>query len=151
MTSSDQSLADRAKEDKFFRLDAYELEVLLQMQAKKLLQHRDITVLLAFISLTDWRNGRCRTNCAFIGRLINKSKPLVSASVKRLKQYQLLVYCVNERNSGDAYYLLNPSLVICGSGRQRGFLIKQFNKAIENNIGYLEDEQAIHADQAIHD
>lgn len=131
--TNDESFADSQDQSKFFRLGSYDLEVLIQLVAKRKLLNSDITVLLAFISLTDWRSGRCRARLAKVAELLGKPASTISISVKRLKDHGLMVPFIDKR-TGEKLHIIHPGLLICGSGKQRGFLLKSFTEAINENM-----------------
>jgi hypothetical protein len=114
----------------FFRIGAAELTKLLGLVAVKQLQHRDITILLAFVSLTDWRSGRCRATCAAIGKMVGRTTGHVVLSLKRLKDCELILPFTDWK-TGDKYLIVNPNFLVCGSGKRRGFLIKCFNETLQ--------------------
>lgn len=114
----------------FFRIGSVELNNLLDLVTSKKLQHHDITTLLAFISLTDWRSGRCRATCAAIGNLLGRSTNHIALSLKRLKDCELMLPFTDQR-TGDKYLIVNPNFLVCGSGKRRGFLIRCFNETLQ--------------------
>jgi hypothetical protein len=130
--TNDESFTDSQDQPKFFRLGSYDLEILIQLVAKRMLLHSDIVVLFAFISLTDWRSGRCRARLAKVGELLNKPVSTISVSVKRLKDHGLMVPFIDKR-TGEKLHIIHPGLLICGSGKQRGFLVKSFMEAVNEN------------------
>lgn len=114
----------------FFRIGSAELGKLLDLVSCKRLQHHDITTLFAFISLTDWRSGRCRATCAAIGNLLGRSANHIVISLKRLKDCELILPFTDQR-TGDKYLIVNPNFLVCGSGKRRGFLIRCFNETLQ--------------------
>lgn len=114
----------------FFRIGAVELTKLIDLAATGAIQHRDITTLLAFISLTDWRSGRCRATCAAVANLLDKKPNHIVLSLKRLKENELMLPFIDHR-TGDKYHIVNPNFLICGSGKKRGFLVKCFDEALQ--------------------
>lgn len=126
--ANEQSFEDDSSN--FFRIGAAELSRLVNLAASGAIQHRDITVLLAFISLTDWRSGRCRATCAAVADLIEKKTNHVVLSLKRLKEEELMLPFIDYRTR-DKYHIINPNFLVCGSGKKRGFLVKCFDEAVQ--------------------
>ena len=114
----------------FFRIGSTELAKLVDLAASGTIQHRDITVLLAFISLTDWRSGRCRATCAAIAEILDKKTNHIVLSLKRLKENEIMLPFIDYRTK-DRYHIINPNLLVCGSGKKRGFLVKCFDEALQ--------------------
>lgn len=114
----------------FFRIGSAELTKLVDLAASGAIQHRDFTVLFAFISLTDWRSGRCRATCAAIADMLGKKTNHIVLSLKRLKEKELILPFIDHRTR-DKYHIVNPNLLVCGSGRKRGFLVKCFDEALQ--------------------
>lgn len=141
---SEDQATDYVSDGKFLRIGIHELEVFIQLTASKLIQHRDVTVFLAFISLTDWRSGRCRASCKKVAELIGKPQSYISISVKRLKETNMMVPSI-DKATGERFFLINPDFLICGSGSRRGFLVKTYKDAIDENkpfIGKEEDSES---------
>ena len=135
MTNASNLTDEQSFEDdssSFFRIGSAELNNLLELVTAGKLQHRDITVLLAFISLTDWRSGRCRATCAAIAELLEKGTNHIVLSLKRLKEAELILPFIDAKTK-DKYLIVNPNLLICGSGRKRGFLVKCFDEVLQEH------------------
>jgi hypothetical protein len=125
-------LTDQQDQSKFFRIGSYDLDVLILLIYARKLQNADFVVLFTFISLTDWRTGRCRARVSRVAELLGRKPSSVSLSVKRLKERRLMVPFTDKR-TGEKLHFIHPNLLICGSGKQRGFLLRSFTEAIENN------------------
>lgn len=125
--------------DRFFKLYIDELPFLLKLIAFKNIEHRDLAVLLAYVSLTEPRSGRCRATVAKIAEELNVTPSAIYASLKRLREAQLIVRAYDKR-TGERIHLVNPYLVAGGSPNQRGFLIKSYMEALQANDSFVAPE-----------
>ena len=118
-------------EEFFLRLNTKELQDLLSLVAKRSIQHRDFSLLMLFVSHTEWRSGKCRLTTAKAAELMNVGHSQVNTSVRRLKEFGLLTRTADAR-TGETYYLVNPYLVSSGARQKRGLAIKKFSETLVN-------------------
>lgn len=100
----------------------------------KLLQHRDLSVLVALMAEVNWRNGKAEISQRVLARQLGIQEPHCSVSVRRL-QSQRLVARMRDPRSGNTYFLINPRLVTVGGPQRRGLLLKQFDEAVDHIAG----------------
>jgi DNA-binding transcriptional ArsR family regulator len=127
---SDGSL--QSPSDRFLKLHIDELHFLLKLIAFKNIEHRDLAVFLAYVSLTEPRSGRCRASALKVAEDLNVTPSTVHRSLKRLREANLIVRHLDKR-TGERVLLINPYLLSAGSPQQRGLLIKNYSEAIEAN------------------
>lgn len=118
-------------QQKFVKLHLDELDHLFHLLSFKNIQPRDVCVLLAYVSFTDQRTGRCRVTAEKIAGKLGIPTSNVYPAVKRLRDAQLLVRGIDKR-TGEKIHLVNPYLFSGGSLQQRGFMIKIYNEAIDS-------------------
>lgn len=119
------------RDDKFVKLFFNELDIVFAQLRFKNIQPRDCVVLLAHVSLTDHRTGRCRATAERISELLDVQPSNVYISVKRLREAQLMVRSVDKR-TGEKIYLINPYLFSGGTPKQRGLQLKTYMEAIQS-------------------
>lgn len=118
--------------DRFFKLHIDELHFLLKLIAFKNIEHRDLAVFLAYVSLTEPRSGRCRATALKVAEDLNVTPSTVHRSLKRLREANLIVRYLDKR-TGERVLLINPYLLSAGSPQQRGLLIKSYSEAMQEN------------------
>lgn len=130
---------DLYKNSNFARISTGEAVDLVKLAVKKIIQYRDIAVLLAMMSVTDYRDGKCKAKPSAIANIIGWQVSQVSHSLRRLKAASVLT-CVTEKRTGETYHIFNPYLLIYGSGKRRGYLIKVYTEAIHQNTPQVDSE-----------
>lgn len=110
---------------------AQDLEGLLDAVARRDLQHRDISVLLALISLMD-RFGKVRITAVALAERLQMNYQVCIQSLSRLRKVGALVR-VYDRRAGASHFILNPWVASVGSASTRGHLWAQFKAALEGN------------------
>jgi hypothetical protein len=126
---------DFYKQKEFVRFDLNRCLKIAQMAASKEIEPRDIMVLLAIISMTNWKNGRCLAATAKIADLLPLSISQVGHSMRRLKKQNLIVP-LKDTKDGFTYHLVDPYLIICGTGSKRGIILKNYHQAIYKNTPF---------------
>ncbi|NBW77014.1 MAG: hypothetical protein EBR34_14630 [Sphingomonadaceae bacterium] len=109
---------------------AQDLEGLLAALARRDLQHRDISVLLAMISRMD-RTGKVRVTALALAEQLEMAHTVCIGSISRLRKHAVLVK-VYDRQSGSHYFILNPYVASIGGPQTRGHLWAQFKAALED-------------------
>lgn len=94
------------------------------------LEPRDISVLVVLMTYMD-RSGKVRMTCAAIAEKLGMKSSMCIASMTRLKQ-QGFVVRVQDKSTGDRYYLVNPFVSSVGGPQRRGHLWAQFKAALED-------------------
>jgi predicted transcriptional regulator len=100
---------------KFFPVTPFQFEYLL---AEKKVQPRDLALFLVMMQHMHPQTGRVNFAASSLARLMNVSQSGVSLSLRRLQNCNLLVRHQDPRNGG-IHFLLNPSMVACGSEKIR--------------------------------
>lgn len=111
-----------------------ELKDVLSLYKERKLELRDGPVLDGLIAHINWRTGRSQVSAAGLARMLGIRPDNCRQSLSRLRAQGLVIYVVN-RDTGESYYLVNPSLVFAGTPKQRGYLWQQFRAAIETQLG----------------
>ena len=117
-------------QQKFAKLHLDELDSLFLLLSFKNIRSIDVCVLLAYVSFTDQRTGRCRVVAEKIADKLGIKQSNVYLSAKRLREAQLLVRTTDKR-TGEIIHIVNPYLFSGGSLQQRGFMIKTYAEAIQ--------------------
>lgn len=130
----------------FVRLDVNEMTDLVLLACEKKIQYRDISVLLLLVAQTDWRDGKCRLTCQRVAELMDWSPGQVAHSFRRLKSVDLIVPLI-DRATGTKIHIFNPRLVLHGTGKRRGYLIKSYKEVLNEKTASIQsdDEQAGHS------
>lgn len=124
------TLPSGRNQQKFVKLHLDELDSLFLLLSFKNIRSIDVCVLLAYVSFTDQRTGRCRVVAGKIADKLGIKQSNVYLSVKRLREAQLLVRTTDKR-TGEIIHIVNPYLFSGGSLQQRGFMIKTYAEAIQ--------------------
>lgn len=123
----DLSLSDSL--DRFAKFYLSGMSEVLKLIANKKILPRDVAVLIAMASEMQIRSGRTRMRASKIADLLNVSQNHVQASIKRLRQAQLIVKTTDNRTH-EVVYLISPYLFAGGSEKQRGLQTRVFHEAI---------------------
>lgn len=126
---------DFYKQKEFVRFDLNRCLKIARMAVAKDIEPRDLMVLLAIISMTNWKNGRCLATTAKIAELLPLSISQVGHSMRRLKKQNLIVP-LKDAKDGFTYHLVDPYLIICGTGSKRGIILKNYHHAIHKNTPF---------------
>jgi hypothetical protein len=134
---TNQDLDDLSEEtlyrnSNFARIDVEEAIKLIKFSKEKKLEGRDTFTLFAMMSMTDWRDGKCKATVEGLVDLLGWHRTQVSKSVSRLVRAGVVVP-VKEKITKRKIYLFNPRLLIYGTGKRRGYLIKKYIEAIHAN------------------
>jgi hypothetical protein len=89
---------------------------------------RDVAVYLAVLERVNSTTGRCDYTLAALSREIGMDPKYLTKSVSRLKQAGVLVN-LYDPNSGQRWFLINPSLAWCGTAKKRYSLEQQWAAA----------------------
>lgn len=95
----------------------------------KLLQPRDLAVLLALMAELNWRNGRVEITQRALALHMGIKECDCGASVRRLQSLRFVAR-MKDLRSGNTYFLINPRLLTVGGPQRRGHLLQQFDEAI---------------------
>ena len=93
------------------------------------IQHRDLTILLMYVSRADWRTGRTRYKADMAAEQLGVTRSLIYQSLKRLSKALLLV-SIKDKTTGETLKLVNPHLMKCGGSRNRPYLLKVFEESV---------------------
>lgn len=107
-----------------------DLEVLLEAVARRDLEFRDISVLVALVAHMD-RSGRVRVTGAALAEKLAMKQSICISSITRLRQQQIIVRA-HDKTSGERYFLVNPFIFSVGGPHRRNHLWAQFKAAIED-------------------
>lgn len=134
---TDQDLDDLSEEalyknSNFARIDVEEAVKLTKLAKEKKLEGRDTFTLFAMMFMTDWRDGKCKATVEGLTELLGWHRTQVSRSVARLTKAGIIAP-VKEKLTKRKVYLFNPRLLIYGTGKRRGYLIKKYIEAVYNN------------------
>lgn len=132
-----QDLDDLSEEtlyrnSKFAKIDVEEAVKLAKLAREKKLEGRDTFTLFAMMFMTDWRDGKCKATVEGLTELLGWHRTQVSRSVARLTKAGIIAP-VKEKLTKRKVYLFNPRLLIYGTGKRRGYLIKKYIEAVYNN------------------
>lgn len=116
--------------ENFAMIRLRELEDVLQLTRCRRLEQRDHAVLNGLIAAINWRTGRSETSASGLAGRLGRRSDNIRASLARLKREGLVLW-VADRGTGQAYYLLNPGLVFCGTPQQRGLAWQQWKEALD--------------------
>lgn len=119
----------------FARISIEEALKLAKLAKDKTIESRDILVIFAMMSMTDWRDGKCRATSQGIADALTWDLTQVSKSMMRLKKAFIIVP-VKEGKTKQKVHLFNPRLLIYGTGKRRGYLIKKYTEAIYANLPF---------------
>ena len=86
---------------------------------------KDLAVLIALFAYLNNRSGKVMVQQEQLAEDLGYTQPLISTSLKRLRQANLLVHNY-DRRTGEKYYLLNPSIFSVGSHKKRQQLFKDY-------------------------
>jgi hypothetical protein len=103
-----------------------------QLVASKDLQNRDAVVLMIYLANADWRTGRCRLHIDKVTEVLGLKVATLWPSVKRLQKANLLVP-IRDPKTCERLHIVSPFLLKAGSGKARGYLLKTYYDAINNN------------------
>jgi predicted transcriptional regulator len=107
-----------------------DLETLLDAVAKRDLQLRDLSVLVALVAHMD-RSGRVRVTGAALAEKLDINHSTCISSMTRLRQQQVIAR-VFDKASGERYFLVNPFIFSVGGPQRRNHLWAQFKAAVED-------------------
>jgi hypothetical protein len=107
-------------------IDAIAMLVTEAVAAKRL-QPRDSLVLFAVMAKVNWRSGRASVTTRALASSLGMKESNCCQSIRRLRDEGLLARGV-DRDSGNAYFLLNPRLGWVGSTQRRGHLYKLWDE-----------------------
>lgn len=135
--TTDQELDDLSgeilyKNSNFARIDVEEAAKLTKLAKEKNLEGRDMFTLFVMMSMTDWRDGKCKATVEGLTESLGWHRTQVSRSVARLTKAGVITP-VKEKVTKRKVYLFNPRLLIYGTGRRRGYLIRKYVEAVCNN------------------
>jgi hypothetical protein len=116
--------------ENFAMIRLQELADVLSLTRDRQLEQRDHAVLNALIASINWRTGRCETSGSGLATKLGRRQDNIRGSLSRLRKWGLVVW-VADRGTGQAYYLLNPGLVFCGTQQQRGLAWQQWKEALD--------------------
>lgn len=120
------------KNSNFARINIQEALNLSKLAKQRVIESRDILVIFAMMSMTDWRDGKCKATNQGIADVLTWDLTQVSKSMMRLKKAFIIVP-VKEQKTKQKIHLFNPRLLIYGTGKRRGYLIKKYAEAIHAN------------------
>lgn len=123
------------KASKFVRIDPDKKLELARMATAKIIQYRDLAVFDAMIALTDWRDGKCRAPVSGIAETLGWSISQTGHSMRRLKAAKVIVPLI-EKVTRAKIHIFNPYIVIYGTGKRRGYLIRKYHEALYANAPY---------------
>ena len=103
-----------------------------QLVASKDLQNRDAVVLMIYLANADWRTGRCRLHIDKVTEVLGLKVATLWPSVKRLQKANLLVP-IRDPKTCERLHIVSPFLLKAGSGKARGYLLKTYYDAVNNN------------------
>lgn len=126
---------DFYKQKEFVKLDLNRCLKIARMAVARAIEPRDLTVLFAIMSLTNWKNGRCMATTAKIAETLSLSVSQVGCSMRRLKKQNLIVP-LKDTKDGFTYHLVDPYLIICGTGSKRGIILRNYHNAIRKNTPF---------------
>ena len=96
------------------------------------LQCRDLVVMMVYLSHSDWRTGRCRLTIHKVAKILSRHVKTLYPAIRRLKLQNLLVP-VEDPRTGEVFHIISPFLLKAGSNKARGYLLKTYYDAINNN------------------
>lgn len=134
LVNSQDIEADDLGSAHFCKVNLDELNLLVKLTQARVIHHRDLTVFWTFVSMMDWRTGRCRLTCARLSEELGINVNTIYLSVKRLRDASLILP-YTEKRGGTKIYLVNPYIVNCGQGKQRGLVLKTFMEALNDAGG----------------
>jgi histone H3/H4 len=123
------------KNSNFARISIEEALKLAKLTKEKTIHSCDILVIFAMMSMTDWRDGKCRATNQGLADALSWDVTQVSRSMMRLKKAFIIVP-VKEQKTKQKVHLFNPRLLIYGTGKRRGYLIKKYAEAIHANLPF---------------
>jgi hypothetical protein len=123
------------KGSNFARIGIQEALKLAKLAKQKNIESRDVLVIFAMMSMTDWRDGKCKATNQGIAEELGWDVTQVSRSMMRLKK-ALIIVPVKEHKTKQRIHLFNPRLLIYGTGKRRGYLIKKYHEAIHANTPF---------------
>ena len=94
----------------FVMLQLTDLERMIQSISSRNLQLRDAAVMLALMTHTDTYSGRIKVTAHQLALDLNMQEADARSALARLKKENLL-RLVNDKNTGERYYRLNPWMV----------------------------------------
>ena len=109
---------------------APDLEGLFEALARRDLQHRDMSVMLAMISRMD-RTGKVRVTALALSEQLGIHHNVCISAISRLRKHAVVVK-VYDRQAGSHYFILNPYVASIGGPQTRGHLWAQFKAALED-------------------
>jgi hypothetical protein len=120
------------RESDFMSLYESGLLMLISKIASNELQNKDLTVLIIHLIHSNWRTGRCRLTTRKVAEILGHQVKTLYPSIRRLKDQNLLVP-IKDSRTGEKLYIVSPFLLKAGSGRTKGYLLKTYYDAINNN------------------
>jgi len=116
--------------ENFAMIRLREMDDVLELTKARQLEQRDHAVLNGLIASINWRTGRCETSGSGLAMKLGRRQDNIRGSLSRLRREGLVTW-VADRGTGQAYYLLNPGLVFCGTAQQRGLAWQQWREAVD--------------------
>lgn len=108
--------------------------LLIELVKSKQIMWRDLGVLIAMTALTDWRSGTCKATASGLAKELGWKPNVVSLSLSRLKKIKLIAPAKDAKTRASIY-LIDPRLVIYGTGKRRGYLIKRYAELVFGDTG----------------
>lgn len=107
------------------------IDLISKVKEKKLL-NRDLIVLFAYLTHTDWKTGRCRLTPKKGAEMLGYKVQTIQPCIKRLKKEHLIVP-IQDSRTGERLSLISPYILKAGSSQSRNYLVKVYHDAIKEN------------------
>lgn len=89
---------------------------------------RDLSVLMVALHFCNWKTGKARFTVKRLSEVLETAPSNIRASMKRLRVCGLLVEA--EDRDGTQYFIPNPKIFVCSTGKARGLLLRTYYEAV---------------------
>lgn len=116
----------------FVMVHQHDLDCAVSLVGRRVLELRDMAVLMALMASMNWRSGRVHVTAKGVADQLKIKLPVCVSSLTRLRKQQMISR-VMDRHTGENYFLVNPYLVSVGGPKRRGHLWAQFEQSLERD------------------